>query len=96
MVCLFCGKELPFFRKLTSHGEFCSAEHRRRFQEDYDKRALVRLRDARPPVAAPESEAASAAAPAAAALETFEPLPLLFENTLSADWLSVYWQRQNA
>lgn len=95
MVCLFCGKDLPFFRKLTSQGEFCSAEHRRKFQEDFDRRALERLRNARPPVAA-LCEAETMEEEPAAAIASFEPLPVVFERTLSADWLLTYWQRQHA
>lgn len=49
---------MPFFRKLTGQPEFCSAEHRRLFQEEFDRQALARLRAARPkaavkPVVAP-------------------------------------------
>ncbi len=42
MRCLYCGKRLALLSKLTN-GEFCSAAHRKRYQEDQDRLALARL-----------------------------------------------------
>ncbi len=44
MRCLYCGKELALFKRLTG-GEFCSDTHRRKYQEDYTELALHRLLD---------------------------------------------------
>ncbi len=43
MRCLYCGNELPVFRKLTGGGEFCSEAHRVSYQEEYNRLALNRL-----------------------------------------------------
>src|SRR5258708_6052515 len=43
MRCLYCGKHLPLFRKLTSGGEFCSDAHRDKYHEEYNKLAVSRL-----------------------------------------------------
>ena len=90
MVCLQCGKEMPFYKKLTGQGEFCSADHRRRFQEEFDRRAIERLRLARPkaPPAPPApAPSVSALAPAISRKPpVFEPVPVSFSATLSADW----------
>src|SRR5580658_9008284 len=42
MRCLYCGKELALFKRLTG-GEFCSDAHRLRYQEEYTQLALNRL-----------------------------------------------------
>src|SRR5690349_6263531 len=42
MRCLYCGKELPLFKRLRG-GEFCSENHRQRYQEEYTQLALSRL-----------------------------------------------------
>src|SRR5689334_5187809 len=42
MRCLYCGKELPLFKRLRG-GEFCSDDHRKRYQEEYTQLALNRL-----------------------------------------------------
>ncbi len=42
MRCLHCGKRLPVLRKLID-GEFCSDQHRKRFQEEQEALALARL-----------------------------------------------------
>lgn len=52
MRCLYCGKELALFKKLTGGGEFCSEEHRQRYHDEYNRLALSRLLQA--PVAEPE------------------------------------------
>lgn len=44
MRCLYCGKRLPLLRKLTDP-EFCTAAHRRRYQQEQEKMALARLTD---------------------------------------------------
>lgn len=43
MRCLYCGKHLALFRKLTGGGEFCSDAHRRSYQDEYNRLALSRL-----------------------------------------------------
>src|SRR6185369_14624469 len=40
--CLHCGVNLPLYRKITD-GEFCSAAHRKAFQEDQSRLAIQRL-----------------------------------------------------
>ncbi len=47
MRCLYCGKHLPFLRKLTGGGEFCSDAHRDKYHEEYNRLAVSRLVDAR-------------------------------------------------
>ncbi|HEV2199091.1 MAG TPA: hypothetical protein VGR73_04670 [Bryobacteraceae bacterium] len=47
MRCLFCGKELPLFKRLTG-GEFCSDTHRQQYQQEYSQLALNRLLQAKP------------------------------------------------
>ena len=42
MRCLHCGKRLPILRKLVD-GEFCSDQHRKRFQDEQEELALARL-----------------------------------------------------
>ncbi len=97
-MCLHCGKEMPFYRKLTGQGEFCSADHRRRFQEEFDRRALERLRLARPkapPAPAPVRDA-PANVPAIAPPPAFEPVQLRFEMTFSAEWFAACLQGDHA
>ncbi len=48
MRCLFCGKELALFKRLTGGGEFCSDAHRQKYQEEYNQLALSRLLQASP------------------------------------------------
>ena len=43
MQCLYCGKQLPLFKKLTGGGEFCSDAHREKYHEEYNRLALSRL-----------------------------------------------------
>jgi hypothetical protein len=43
MRCLYCGKELALFKKLTGGGEFCTEEHRQRYHDEYNRLALSRL-----------------------------------------------------
>src|ERR1700749_1653918 len=43
MRCLYCGKELALFKRLTGGGEFCSDAHRQKYQEEYNQLALSRL-----------------------------------------------------
>jgi hypothetical protein len=43
MRCLYCGKHLPLFRKLTGGGEFCSDAHRDNYHEEYNRLAVSRL-----------------------------------------------------
>src|SRR5579864_3057869 len=43
MRCLYCGKHLPLFRKLTGGGEFCSDAHRDTYHEEYNRLAVSRL-----------------------------------------------------
>ena len=42
MKCLFCGKDLPLFKRLAG-AEFCSDEHRQQYREEYSELALSRL-----------------------------------------------------
>ena len=49
MRCLYCGKQLAFFRKLTGGGEFCSDAHRRSYQDEYNRLALSRLLQSQTP-----------------------------------------------
>src|ERR1700748_1992328 len=48
MRCLYCGKELALFKRLTGGGEFCSDAHRQKYQEEYNQLALTRLLQASP------------------------------------------------
>lgn len=50
MRCLQCGKRLPILRKLTD-GEFCSANHRKKFHDEQEKLALARLLESRDRIA---------------------------------------------
>jgi hypothetical protein len=43
MRCLYCGRQLALFRKLTGGGEFCSDAHRQSYQDEYNRLALSRL-----------------------------------------------------
>jgi len=43
MRCLYCGKHLALFRKLTGGGEFCSDSHRDKYHEEYNRLAVSRL-----------------------------------------------------
>src|SRR5579884_848522 len=43
MRCLYCGKQLAFYRRLAGRGEFCSDAHRRSYQDEYNRLALSRL-----------------------------------------------------
>src|SRR5579884_1711790 len=43
MRCLYCGRQLAFFRRLPGGGEFCSDAHRTAYQEEYNRLALSRL-----------------------------------------------------
>ena len=42
MKCLFCGKELAIFKRLSG-SEFCSDAHRKQYQQEYNQLALSRL-----------------------------------------------------
>lgn len=46
MRCLYCGKHLALFKKLTGGGEFCSDAHKQSYHEEYNKLALNRLMEA--------------------------------------------------
>ena len=100
MVCLQCGKEMPFYKKFTGQGEFCSADHRRRFQEDFDRRALERLRLARPKAApAPPAPTPEVPPPPPAIPRkppVFDPVPVSFSATLSADWFAACLRSDHA
>jgi hypothetical protein len=43
MRCLYCGKQLALFRRLTGSGEFCSDAHKQSYHEEYNRLALTRL-----------------------------------------------------
>jgi hypothetical protein len=43
MRCLYCGRQLALFRKLTGGGDFCSDAHRQSYQDEYNRLALSRL-----------------------------------------------------
>lgn len=43
MRCLYCGKQLALFRRLTGSGEFCSDAHKQSYHDEYNKLALTRL-----------------------------------------------------
>src|SRR5262249_38616582 len=47
MRCLYCGKELALFKRLTKGSEFCSEAHRTKYQEDFNDLALNRLLQSR-------------------------------------------------
>ena len=71
MRCLYCGKQLALFKKLTGGGEFCSDSHKQSYHEEYNKLALNRLMEAQtrqeersPLKTAPEAAPASAPEPA--------------------------------
>src|SRR5437667_11206641 len=42
MKCLYCGQRLALLRKLAD-SEFCSPAHRKLFEEEQDRSALLRL-----------------------------------------------------
>ena len=46
MRCLYCGKSLALFKKLTGGGEFCSEVHKQKYHEEYNRLALNRLMEA--------------------------------------------------
>jgi len=46
MRCLYCGKQLALFKKLTGGGEFCSDAHKQKYHEEYNRLALNRLMEA--------------------------------------------------
>jgi hypothetical protein len=60
MRCLYCGKHLALFRKLTGGGEFCSDAHREKYHEEYNRLAVSRLLQAqtRPEEAKPKKKKA--------------------------------------
>lgn len=43
MRCLYCGKQLALFRRLTGGSEFCSEAHKHSYHEEYNRLALNRL-----------------------------------------------------
>ncbi len=43
MRCLYCGKQLALFRRLTGSGEFCSDAHKDSYHEEYNRLAVNRL-----------------------------------------------------
>jgi hypothetical protein len=45
--CLYCGKDLPFLKRMTGV-EFCSDAHRRQYQAEFNELALNRLALAKP------------------------------------------------
>ncbi len=47
MRCLYCGKELAFYKRLAG-AEFCSGEHRERYRLEYNQLAVNRLLEAKP------------------------------------------------
>ncbi len=47
MRCLYCGKELALFKRLTKGSEFCSEAHRTKYQEEFNDLALNRLLQSR-------------------------------------------------
>ncbi len=42
-VCRYCGKALPLLERFSGSGEFCSRDHRQRYQEECSRLALRRL-----------------------------------------------------
>lgn len=84
---------MPFFRKLTGQAEFCSTEHRRLFQEEFDRQALARLRAARPKTA---PRPVPPAPPPIEPIPAFAPLSLQFARTLAVDYLVELLQEPNA
>src|SRR6478752_2072809 len=56
MRCLYCGKELALFKRLTKGSEFCSEAHRTKYQEEFNDLALSSLLQSRK---AGEAEATS-------------------------------------
>lgn len=75
MRCLYCGKHLPLFRKLTGGGEFCSDAHRDKYQEEYNRLAVSRLLQAqtRPEEPKASKKAEPEIAHAAVAVAAEEP-----------------------
>lgn len=84
---------MPFFRKLTGQAEFCSAEHRRLFQEEFDRQALARLRAARPK---PTPTPVPPAPPPVEPIPVFAPLSPQFARTLAVEYLVAQFQEPNA
>ncbi len=41
--CLQCGRPMPLLHRLLGKQQFCSAAHRKLFQEEYNQSALLRL-----------------------------------------------------
>ena len=78
MRCLYCGKQLALFKKLTGGGEFCSDAHKLAYHEEYNKLALSRLMEAqsREDKAAAEQPAPASPPPALAQPEIAEPAAL--------------------
>jgi len=76
MRCLYCGKQLALFRKLTGGGEFCSDTHKHAYHEEYNKLALSRLMEAQTRQddrGAPAAAGAASAQAGATPPETAEP-----------------------
>jgi hypothetical protein len=46
MRCLYCGKQLALFRRLTGGGEFCSDSHKASYHDEFNRLALARLKQA--------------------------------------------------
>ena len=46
MRCLYCGKQLALFRRLTGGGEFCSDAHKASYHDEFNRLALARLKQA--------------------------------------------------
>ena len=84
---------MPFFRKLTGQPEFCSAEHRRLFQEEFDRQALARLRAARPKAAV---KPAAVPPPPPEPIPSFAPVTLQFGRTLAVEYLRAQLQESHA
>jgi hypothetical protein len=68
MRCLYCGKQMALFKKLTGGGEFCSDAHKQSYHEEYNKLALSRLMEAQTrheeaPARQPNAAAGSSGSP---------------------------------
>ncbi len=93
MRCLYCGKELALFKRLTGGAEFCSDAHRQQYQEEYNQLALSRLLQASPlsdgppkPADAGFKEGAGLKAPAASG-----GLGVLVEADLPSETPTAAW-----
>ena len=66
MRCLYCGKELALLKRWSRRGQFCSEDHKKTYQEEYNRIGLSRLLQAQTkitPVAASQEKTPQSNAP---------------------------------